>query len=115
MRVLAVIQNHLLGDILDTLLSNLFSLHVCRVLCVSPDSLWQGIDQYQPEVIVLEEGLVDVTALSLVGRSLLCGRVRIILISPAENRVQVYDRFQISLTQTADFVALIEDYPRYQV
>lgn len=115
MRVLAVIQNHLLGDILDNLLSNLFSLHVCRVLCVSPDSFWHGIDQYQPEVIVLEEGLIDVTALSLVGRSLLCGRVRIILINPAGNQVQVYDKFQISLTQTADFVALIEDYPRYQV
>ncbi len=115
MRVLAVIQNHLLGDILDTLLSNLFSLHVCRVLRVNADSFWQGVDQCQPEVIVLEEGLVDVSTLSLAGQPLLCGRVRIILINPAGNQVQVYDKFQISLTQTADFVALIEDYPRYQV
>ncbi len=114
-RVLAVIRNSLLGDILDDLLSTMFNLHLCRVRCVSPESLWQGINQYQPEVIVLEEGLVNDTALSFAGQALVRGRVRIILISPAENRVQVYDRFQISLTQTADFVALIEDYPRYQV
>jgi hypothetical protein len=111
-RVLVVIRNNLLGDILDSLLSSAFRLQILNVLCVEPAGLVEGINLHKPDVIVVEEGLMKETHLQFPDNSLSIGRIRIITINPAANQVQVYDKYQISLTQFADFVSLIENHPR---
>lgn len=111
-RVLVVIRNSLLGDILGSLLAGAIRLQVQTVLCINPEGLWIGIEQYQPDVLVMEESLIEETLIAGPGNTTAFGRIRIIAINPAANQVKVYDKFQISLTHFTDFVALIENHPR---
>jgi len=52
---------------------------------------------------------MDDVFLLLLSRWLACGRRRVILVHPQKNSVQVYGEFQVSLTHSADFIALIEN------
>jgi hypothetical protein len=110
MCVLITTRNILLGDILENLLTNIFSARIHQILRVNSKDLSERINDSQPDVIVLEEGLIG--ELSLWSRQQLYhGRIRIILVSPQENRVQVSDQFPITLTQISDFTALFENIP----
>jgi hypothetical protein len=110
-RVVIVTRNLLLGDVLENLLPNVFRLSYPSDLYANADVLQQAIDHYQPEVVVLEEGLIGDTSNPLLSQSLNYGRARLILVNPEENRVHVYDKFQISLTRAADLLALVEHFP----
>jgi hypothetical protein len=110
MCILITTRNILLGDILENLLANIFSAGIHQILRVNSKDLSERINDFQPDVIVLEEGLIG--ELSLWSRQQLYhGRIRIILVSPQENRVQVSDQFPITLTQISDFTALFENIP----
>jgi hypothetical protein len=114
-RVLVLTKNLLLGDVLESLFANVITLRVHRVMRPNANGLRQGIDQYQPEVVVLEEGLIGNGYLTLLSQLLNDGRVRVILVNAQENRVHVCDEFSLSLTQAADFIALIENFPTYSL
>ena len=110
MCILVTTRNILFGDILENLLANIFSSRTHQILRVNSKDLSERINHYQPDVIVLEEGLMG--ELSLWSRQQLYnGRIRIILVHPHENRAQVCDQFPITLTQIADFTALVENIP----
>ncbi len=107
-RVLLTTQNVLLGDVLEILLTDeLIPVH--RIMCTQPDSLWQGVEQHQPQVIVLEEGLFDEVYLARLAQRQGRGRRRIILVHPQKNRVRIYGKRPLSLTQAADFIALMKN------
>lgn len=113
MRILAVIQNNLLGEVLDSLLGGAYVLRIQQVYQLSMDSLWLTLSQHKPEVLLLEEGLLDETTFAFADSVPDNSPMRIITISVHDNRVHVYDTFQTSLTQASDFVQLIENRPRY--
>ena len=105
MCVLLVTKNILLGDVLENLLTNIFSSQPYQILRLNSHDLSANIHRYHPDVIVLEEGLVG--ELSLWSRQQLDhGRIRIILVDPQKNQVQICDQLPITLTQIADFTAL---------
>lgn len=107
-RVLLTTQNVLLGDVLELLLADeLIPVH--RIMCTQPDSLWQEVEQHQPQVIVLEEGLFDAVCLARLAQRQGRGRRRIILVHLQKNQVQIYGERPLSLTQAADFIALVEN------
>ena len=110
-RVLVVTQNLLLGDVLESLLDSVFTLPAHRVMRVGADALLEGIDQFRPEVVVLEEGLVGNGSSCLLSQLLKYGRIRIILVNLEKNRLHVYDTFPVSLIQSTDFITLIENFP----
>ena len=106
--VLVITKNLLLGDLLENLMTNLFDPRTQQILRLNPNDLSKRINQYQPDVVLLEEGLMG--ELSLWSRQQLYnGRIRIILVHPYENWVQVWGQFPITLTQIADFTALFEN------
>ena len=108
MCVLVITRNVLFGDLLENLMTNLFDPRTQQILRLNPYDLSRGINRYQPDVILLEEGLMG--ELSLWSRKQLRnGRIRIILVHPYENWVQVCGQFPITLTQIADFTALFEN------
>lgn len=110
MCVLVVTQNILLGDVLEKLLANIFRPGTSQILRLNSYDLSERIHLYQPDVIVLEKGLVG--ELSLWSRQQLRnGRIPIILVHPQENQVQVCGQFPITLTQIADFTAIFENIP----
>ena len=110
---LVVTGNMLLGDALESLLAGAFALPVQRVMAASTDALLAATDHYQPEVIVLEEGLIDDSAIHLLSQLPDYGNIRLILVDPRENQLYVYDRYQVFLTQAADLKVLIENSPTY--
>ena len=108
MCVLLVTKNILLGDVLENLLTNIFSPRRYQILRPSAHDLSANIHTYHPDVVVLEAGLSG--ELSLWSRQQFhTGRVRIILVNLQDNRVQVCDQFPITLTQISDFTALFEN------
>jgi len=110
--VLLVTKNILLGDVLENLLTNIFSPRRYQILRPSAHDLSANIHTYHPDVVVLEAGLLG--ELSLWSRQQLhTGRVRIILVDPQNNRVQVCDQLPITLTQISDFTALFENMAAY--
>ena len=111
MRVLMMTQNSLLGDALESILSQAINLLVHRILFADADGLLQATNDYQPEVIILEEGIVCESSLCLSNQWLDNGRLCIILVSPEVNQIHVHDKFRVSLTRAADFIALIENCP----
>ena len=100
----------MLGDLLESLLCNLFTLCVHRVRANS-DSLLEAIDRHRPQVIVLEEGLIGDSPFRLLSHMVHAGRIRLIFVSREENRLHVYDKYQVALTQAADLIALVENLP----
>lgn len=112
-RVLVVTRNLLLGDLLESLLCNVFTLCVHRVRADS-DSLLEAIDRHRPQVIVLEDGLIADSTIRFLGQALPYGRIRLILVNVETNQVHVYDKFPVSLLGTADFIALVENFPLAQ-
>jgi len=104
-------QNSLLGDALESILSQAINLLVHRILFADADGLLQATNDYQPEVIILEEGIVCESSLCLSNQWLDNGRLCIILVSPEVNQIHVHDKFRVSLTRAADFIALIENCP----
>jgi hypothetical protein len=112
-QVMVITHNILLGDLLEILLTDAFISPVHRVQQTHPDDVLQRINRFQPQVIIVEEGIMDDTFLLLLNRWSARGRRRVILVHPQKNSVQVDGEFQVSLTHSADFIALIENNSGY--
>ncbi len=112
-QVMVITHNILLGDLLEILLADAFISQVYRLQQIHPDIVLQRIDRFQPQVIIAEEGVMDDAFLLLLNRWSARGRRRVILVHPQKNSVQVDGEFQVSLTHSADFIALIENNSGY--
>lgn len=113
-RVLMMTQNTLFGDALENILSRAITLLVHRILFANTDDFWQATDDYQPEVIILEEGIIHESTLCLSRQWPGNGRLCIILVSPKVNQVYVHDKFRMPLTHVTDFIALVENCPSHR-
>jgi hypothetical protein len=113
-RVLMMTQNTLLGDVLESILSQTISLLVHRILFASADVFWQATDDYQPEVIILEDGFIHEGSLCLSRQWADNDHHCIILVSPQENQIQVHNKFQYSITHVTDFISLVENCPNHR-
>ena len=100
MRILVITKNLLLGDVLENLLHQP-ALGDC-------ETLWQNVVELQPEIIILEEGLVTGNANCFITRVLKHGCQRTILVSPNKNQVHVFDNFPVLLNQATDLTSLIK-------
>jgi hypothetical protein len=109
MRVLMMTQNSLLGDALESILSQAINLHVYRVLSPNAEGFVQATNDYQPEVIILEEGILCDSSLALSNQWSTNGRLCIILVNPQVNQIYIHDKFRVTLTCAADFIALLEN------
>ncbi|MBX3055538.1 MAG: hypothetical protein KF770_03615 [Anaerolineae bacterium] len=110
MCTLLVVINVLLGDVVENLLSHLPTIQVRRMKHTNFAGLLQGMEQLQPDVLVLETSVIGDSLQALLGQLLPNGRVRVILVNSQENLVHVYDKFTVSLTQATDLAALIENF-----
>lgn len=100
---------------MENLLSHLPMVQVQRMKHTNFAGLLQGMDQMQPDVVVLETNVIGDSLHALLSRLLHNGRVRVILVNSDQNLVHVYDKFSISLTQSADLVNLIEEFAAHSV
>jgi hypothetical protein len=100
-----------LGDALESILSQAINLLVHRILFANADGLLQATNDYQPDIIILEEGVLCESSLCLSPQWSNNGRLCIILVNPEVNQVHVHNKFRVSLTQAADFIALVENCP----
>lgn len=106
MRILLAVNHLLLGDILEYLLSNIPAVCVWRAANVNAYGLLQALDQHQPEIIVLDNGLTGENLPHLLHQLLNHDHARIILVNNEENQVHIYDKSTATLSQVADFIAL---------
>lgn len=105
-----MVINVLLGDVVENLLSHLPTVQVRRMKHTNFAGLLQGMNQLQPDVLVLETTVIGDSLQALLGQLLPNGRVRVILVNSQENLVHVYDKFTVPLTQATDLAALIESF-----
>lgn len=108
MRILVITKNLLLGDVLENLLSHQITLRIHQPALGDCETLWQNVVELQPEIIILEEGLVTGNANCFITRVLKHGCQRTILVSPNKNQVHVFDNFPVLLNQATDLTSLIK-------
>lgn len=106
-----ITKNFLLGDVLENLLSHQITLRIQQPAIGDYEMLWQSIVELQPEIIILEEGLVTGKVNCFITRVLKHGCKRTILVSPNKNQVHVFDNFPVLLNRVADLTSLIREFP----
>lgn len=114
MRILLLTNNVLLGDVLRNLLSTLTNHSVHQILQFTLEGLQKGIDLYQPDVIVLEEGLADELSLNTFSQLRANGSLQVVVISPDHNSIRGCIHFSLSANETADLLAIIEKFQKFR-
>ena len=106
-RILIVIQNQLLATSIKNLLApdEGFLIH-----CASEDNVSEviaSLDMHRPDVLILDNSQIgqEISRLFLMGND--CSDVRIVVANVDDNQLKIYERFQIQLSRSADFVDAI--------
>ncbi len=110
MRILLITKNSLLGDVLENLLSHQKILRIQQPARINYEKLFQSVVAHEPEIIILEEGLMTGKTGHFISRVLKLGCKRTIWVSPNENQVHVFDNFPVLLNQSTDLTSLIKGF-----
>lgn len=103
-----VLRNQLLMNAgLQILLSRQESLEVIGKEIQNQDDLFRFIERLQPDVIIVDEGILAPKLADLLKFLQNYPKKRTIIMSLEENQIQVYDTKQIQLHQLDDFLALL--------
>ena len=114
MRILLITKNSLLGDVLENLLSHQRILRLQQPACGNYEEFFQSVLAHEPEIVILEEGLMTDKTGQFIARILKHGCKRTILVSPNENQVHVFDNFPVLLHQSTDLTGLIKEFSDYR-
>jgi len=106
-RVVVLQSDYLFSAGVQSFLSDQENLEVIGLAASDPQEIFQAILQIQPDVIILDQNnqLIDLNALLEHLEDL--PRVRTVVMSYADNQVQVCERNKISIHQLSDFLAVI--------
>lgn len=107
-RILVVIGESYIGKGVESLLSRRPDLNVDSFPYLDGISLSSQIESYQPNVIILDEGLLSSKRIDL--SSLLMGypKMRILVLGIQDNRLNVFDHQELIVSHSNDLVSVIE-------
>lgn len=108
-KVLVVINKLLFGVGLESLLSHEEDLNVKSVPYENKKALSEEIRRYEPHVVLIDESIKLATRPNLL--DILTGfpNIRVLVVNTKENRVQVYDKKDIQIARSMDFITAIKN------
>lgn len=108
-RILLIENESILGAGIERLLTDRARLHVIGVTFVNGTILIDTIKQLQPDVIILDEAYLLVIPFNFLIALLDYPSLRVMVISAHHNRVQIYDKQQLEITQLTDLLKVIRN------
>lgn len=106
-RVLVATREMLLGSGIESLLVHQKELDLVGLTPGSKTDLLKKISRLKPEVVILDEGTYLVSARDLLALLTEWPEIRLVVVSASENRVQIYNKRQILVTQSTDLVEMM--------
>lgn len=106
-RVLILEGDHLPSAGVRSLLSNQNDLHVLAKVFTSFEEMLQIIDDFQPNVIVMDDGMLEKSALGLATSLKDYPSLRTIIVHWEDNEIEVYDRQKVVIRELQDFLSVI--------
>lgn len=106
-RVLVATHEMLLGAGIESLLLRQKELDLVGITPGSSADLIKKITRLKPEIVILDEGMYLVSAKELLTFLNDWPEMRLVVVSANENRVQVYNKRQIRVTQSMDLVEMM--------
>ncbi|MCJ7700315.1 MAG: hypothetical protein MUO62_01925 [Anaerolineales bacterium] len=108
-RVLVVINKLLFGVGLESLLSQEQDLSVKSIPFKNKKTLVKEIRQYEPNVVLVDESIRTTNMPTIF--DILTGfpDIRLLVINTRENSIQVYDKQEIQVTRSLDFITAIKN------
>ena len=108
-RVLVVINKLLFGVGLESLLSHEHDLSVKSVPYHSKKLLAEEISQYEPNVVLIDESIRMTHLPTLFDILKGFPDIRVLVVNTQENSIQVYDKQEIQITRSLDFITAIKN------
>lgn len=105
-RVLLIESGKFIGGVISSMFSNYHQLTVIEAAPANERELIKAIQEHRPHIIVMDDTLTDYLDFLL---DYLPGSedLRVIVVDANSNHVQVYQKQQIKVNQTADFFAIM--------
>jgi hypothetical protein len=106
--ILVVLGESYIGKGVESLLSRQPGLRVDSIPFLDSASLDYEIDTCQPNVIILDEGLISSKRIDL--SNLLMGypKIRLLVLGIHDNRLSIYDHQELIVSHSNDLVSAIE-------
>ncbi len=89
------------------MLSREMDLNVTSISYDGDDIVIHHIERYQPSVVVIDESLMLNNSGNLFNRLLDYPRLRVLVLGVKDNRINIYDRKEILVSQSADLISAI--------
>ncbi len=105
-RVLLIESGKFIGGVFRSLFYNYEHLTVIGVKPSNERELLKSIQENRPQIIVMDDTLTDYLTY-LLNYMPGCEDLRVIVVHTDQNRVEVYQKQQINVSQTADFFAIM--------
>ncbi len=106
-KIIIVLSESLIGKGVESLLSREMDLSVTSISFKDDSTLNRQIGRDQPDVIILDESLIYNEMLSLFNLFASHPHLRVMVLSVGENRINIYEREEIRIAQSADLVSAI--------
>jgi DNA-binding NarL/FixJ family response regulator len=108
-RVLVVIKKVLLRVGLESLLSQHQDLHIKTIVYQNEKALVAEIRDFQPVVILMDEAIQLDHHPNVLGMLLDFPNIKLLVVNSKENRLHVFEKKEIRISQSADFINAIRD------
>ena len=106
-RILLIESGQFIGGVIHNLFANQDHLRVFEAAPVNSRELLQAVHKHNPEIVVLDD-TVCVAYLPILLRYMQNkDNIRVVVVHTDSNQVQLYQKQQINVRQTADFFAIL--------
>lgn len=107
-RVLLIESGRFIGGVIHSLFTDRDQLQVTVAAPTNSRELLKAVKKHQPEIIVLDDTVcMDYLSHLLHYMQGSSSAIRVIVLNTDSNRVEVYDKQQVSVNRTADFFAVL--------
>jgi DNA-binding NarL/FixJ family response regulator len=106
-RVVVVLSDSLIGRGVESLLSREMDLSVTSIPFVDNGALISKIEELKPDVVIMDESLIFRREVEFISLLRCYPKVRILVLSIQDNRINIYDREEIPVTQSTDLISAI--------
>lgn len=105
--VLLIESGQFIGGVIRSLFTNLEALNVIEAAPSNSRELMRLVNRYRPQIVVLDD-TVRAEYLAHLQRYMRSSLgIRVIVVNTSSNQVEVYEKQQIPVMQTADFLAIL--------
>ncbi len=112
-RVLLVTSELLLRQGIVSLLSREVDINVLSINYVDEKTLFHEIDQYNPDVVILDERMEYTDLTHLFNLLIDYPILRVMVLNVIDNKVNIYDKTEIEVSRSYDLISAIRQGSAY--